>query len=58
MPTFFFSVGFSGHFLLMAEKQPVRPHHAVVKTEEVEDQNLQLKDFLMFCKVKPVGYKN
>ena len=36
----------------------MRPHHAVVKTDEVEDQNLQLNDFLMFCNVKPVGYKS
>ena len=42
----------------MTQKQPVRPHHAVVKTDQVEDQNLQLNDFLIFCKVKPVGYKS
>ena len=36
----------------------MRPHHAVVKSDEVEDQNLELNDFLTFCKVKPVRYKS
>ena len=41
-----------------AQKQPVRPHHAVLKTDEVEDQNLQLNDLFKSFKVKPVGNKS
>ena len=45
-------------YLVATSSETASEASSVGKTDEVEDQKLKLNDFLMCCKVKPVGNKS
>ena len=45
-------------YLVATSSETTSEASSVGKTDEVEDQKMKLNDFLMSCKVKPVGNKS
>lgn len=45
-------------YLVATSSETASEASSVGKIDEVEDQKLKLNDFLMSCKVKPVGNKS
>ena len=45
-------------YLVATSSETASEASSVGKTDEVEDQKLKLNDFLVSCKVKPVGNKS